>query len=221
MRRTRKIVVLVIAVLCGLVFWPVAAQAALITIGIEAVVDEVYDPFGYLEGNITPGDIITGSYTYDLDMLDSVPEYPTVGRYEHHAPPFGISLTVGGFEFKTDPDSVDFLVGIANNVVSDGLHDSYWLNSYNNLPLSNDAPVGGISWTLRDSSATALSSINLLTNAPVLDDWGFNRLNIGGGTRARPFGIQGHVTSVVVIPEPATVLLFSFGGLIFVRRAKK
>ena len=61
-----------IAVLCGSALSPTGAQAALVTIQIEAVVDSVDDLFGYLEGNITPGDIITGSYTYDLSTPDTV-----------------------------------------------------------------------------------------------------------------------------------------------------
>jgi len=198
-----------------------SAQGAIITIAIEGVVDHVADPDNYLDGLVNVGDLITGTYTYNTDTADSTPEYPTVGRYDHFGPPAGIYLTIGGFEFETDTLNVDFLVAIANNVTSDGLHDSYWIHSYNNLPLADGTFIGGIFWTLRDYSATAVSSIDLPATAPTLDDWGINRLSFGGGTRARGFVIEGHVTSTVVIPEPGTLLLFSFGGLIFVRRAKR
>jgi len=208
---------LAVAFLCGLFFGPVGAGGALITIEIEGVVDSVYDPHGYLEGKISSGDIITGLYTYDLSIPDSNP-LPQGADYEHLVPPCGISLSVGDFVFQTDMTNVNFLIEIINNYPP---VDNYLVRSHNNLPLSNGTLIGGISWLLEDSTGNALSSDALPTTAPVLDDWGFNRLNIGGGTRARPLGIQGRVTSVVVIPEPATVLLFSFGGLIFVRRAKK
>jgi hypothetical protein len=215
MKRKRKITTLGVCILFGLILWPLGAQAALITIQIEAVVDSVDDPFGYLEGNITPGDIITGSYTYDLSTPDTNPSLH-VGDYEHWAPPGGISLTVGGFEFKSDPGNLDFLIEIIDDSSSGGLHDSYILGSYGNLPLADGTFVGGIWWYLKDSTASALSSIALPINAPVLDDWGFNRLSLGGGTRARPFGIMGHVTSA--IPEPATIVLFGLGGLLLGRR---
>jgi len=197
--------------------WALPAKAELVTIKIEAVVDSVDDPFGYLEGNITPGDIITGSYTYDLSTPDSNP----LGQgadYEHLLPPCGISLSVGDFVFQTDMTNVNLLVEVVNN--NAGI-DGYLLISYNNLSLPNGTPVNSISWTLIDYTKSALSSDALLATAPVLDDWGFNRLSFGGGTRARGYVIEGDVTSAVVIPEPATVLLVSFGGLIFVRRGKQ
>jgi len=217
MKRKRKFMVLAMAILAGLILWPSPAEATLITIEIEAVVDSVDDPFGYLEGNITPADIISGIYTYDTDTPDSSP-LPGAGRYEHYAHPAGFSLSVGGLDFVTDPANTDFLIEIVNNYPYD---DGYGVVSYNNLPLSNGTSVNNTSWGLKDYSATAISSIELTATAPVLDDWDVNRLAVNGGTRARPFGIMSHVTSAVVIPEPATVLLLSFGGLIFVRRGKK
>jgi len=209
---TRFLAVLV----CAVVFGSGAARGALITIEIEAVADIVDDPFGYLEGKIRVGSIITGSYTYDLSTPDTS-SLIYVGHYEHWAPPGGIWLTVGGFEFKSDPANLDFVVEIVNDSVSGGLHDTYILRSYDNLPLTDGTSVGNISWTLRDSSATALSSITLPMNVPVVDDWGFNRLSFGGGTRAKGFVIEGHVTSA--IPEPATMVLLGLGGLLLRRRS--
>ena len=201
-----------ICVLCGLVFWPVAAQAVLITIEIEAVVDRVDDPHGYLEGKIIVGDIITGSYMYESTTPDTNP-LQKGGRYEHTTAPHGIFLSVGGFVFETNPGNVDFLIEIENDHPPD---DNYLVRSHNNLPLSNGTLIGGISWLLEDNTGNALSSDALPLTAPVLDDWGFNRLTVNGGTRAIPFGIMGHVTSA--IPEPASVLLFALGGFLLRKR---
>ena len=209
---------LAIGILGGLVFWPTPTEAALITIEIEAVVDRVDDPHGYLEGKIIVGDIITGAYTYDSstpdqDWLWGSPS-DIVGRYHHFAPPYGISLTVGDFVFQTDPSNVNFLIGIVNDNQSGD--DIYGLLSYNNLPLSDGTLVGGISWTLEDSTGSVFSNDSLPTTAPVLDDWGFNRLTVNGGTPAIPFGILSHVTSA--IPEPATILLFGLGTMLLRKR---
>jgi len=200
---------------CALFFGTVPAEAALITIEIEAVVDFVEDSHNYLEGKIKVGDTITGWYTYDTSTPDSASSNPTVGRYEHHTPPCGISLTAGGFEFKTNAANVDFLVGIANNVTSGGLHDSYWIQSYNNLPLSNGVLVDDISWSLRDYSATALSSIDLPTTAPVLEDWQSGNLLRLHGVKWI-YKVDAHVTSAV--PEPGTILLFGLVGLLLRKR---
>lgn len=203
----------------GMVFCGLPVNGALITIGIEAEVDDVHDADNYLEGRINVGDLITGSYTYDTDTPDSNP-LPGVGDYEYFAYPSGFSLSVGGLDFMTDPANTDFLIEIVNNFPG----DAYSVISYRNLALSDATSVNNISWGLRDysASATAISSIDLPTTAPVLDDWPTNFLDIGGGPRSRVgFSFSAHVTSAVVIPEPTTILLVGMGGLIFVRRIKK
>lgn len=194
-----------------LFLWPVSAKATLITIDIEGVVDIVGDAGNYLEGKIKVGDIITGFYTYESTTPDSSLLDPVVGHYYHHSPPAGISLTVGGFEFRTDPSSVLFEMLIVNNNISG--HDIYALGSFNNLSLSNGVAVELISWQLNDLTGTVFSSDLLPTTAPVLNDWQTNLLDIGG---YRTFGIRGHVTTA--IPEPVTMLMLGLGGLLLRKR---
>jgi len=203
------------------------AEAALITIEITAEVDSVRDEANYLEGKISPGDIITGSYTYESSTQDSSPII-SVGDYWHYAPPCGISLGVGGFMFSTDPANIEFLVEIINDhpPFSSINRDAYLLRSYNNLPLSNGTLVYDISWHLNDSTATALSSDALPTTPPILDDWSQSGLYISGGfgteidpitSRPPVFVFEAHVTSA--IPEPATILLLTLGGLLLRKRS--
>jgi len=201
-----------------LAFYALPAEAALVTIEIEAVVDYVEDKGpgdGYLEGKISPGDIITGTYTYDSDTPDSNPS-ATVGRYEHSTPPYGIFLSVSGLDFKTDTSNVGFSVVIVNDSTTGGLHDAYGLRSYNNLPLSSGVNVDIILWWLEDNSASALSSTDLTATAPVLEDWQGNRLCVEA---LRAFSIDAHVTSA--IPEPATIALLGLGGLMLRAGTKK
>ncbi|MFZ0034907.1 MAG: PEP-CTERM sorting domain-containing protein [Sedimentisphaerales bacterium] len=183
-----------------------------VTIYIEAVVDTVEDSGNYLEGQINAGDIITGYYTYESTTPDSSPLDPVVGHYYHYSPPSGTSLTVSNFEFKTDPANVDFLVGIVNNNTSG--QDIYWIDSYNNLDLSNGTSVDSITWQLNDPTGTVFSSDALPTTAPVLEDWQSNHLRVHGERGG--YFINAHVTSA--IPEPATILLFSLGGLFLRKR---
>ncbi len=197
----------------GLIFCTLPAEATLITIEIEAEVDHVNDRLNLLEGRINVGDIITGSYTYESTTPDSNP-LPFVGDYWQSDPASGISLNAGGFEFKTDPADIKFLVEIGDNSQSG---DDYYISSYNNVPFRDVVAVNQISWHLGDPTGTALSSIALPTTAPVLDDWDSNYLYINGGPRGGDFIITGHVTSAV--PEPATLLLFSLVAL-FLRKRK-
>jgi len=200
-----------VVIICALSFSARPAHSILITIEITAEVDSVDDPSGYLEGNISVGDTITGTYTYESTTLDTNPS-PYVGAYEHFASPAGIFLSVGGFDFTTDPTNVDFLVEVVNNYPSG---DYYLVRSYNNLALSNGTLVDHISWQLDDSTATALSNIDLPTSPPILDDWqAGNHLRLHG----ERFGyiVDAHVTSA--IPEPATIVLFVIGALLLKKR---
>ena len=193
------------------------ANAELITIGIQAKVDGVIDDgpgAGYLEGKIDVNDIITGYYTYESTTLDSNPS-SQVGDYWHYNSTAGIFLTVGGFEFQTDPANVDFLVEIVNDNVWTET-DAYSLRSYKNLPISNGALVDYIFWELQDSTMMAISDDALPILPPDLSDWSSNLLHIDGVTRT--FEIWGHVTTVEIVPEPATILLLGLGSLLLRKR---
>ena len=203
----KKGIVVVLFFVLGMVY-SVPAEASLIIIEIEAVVDLVSDDGNYLDGQISVDDIITGYYTYSNPA-------GSIGRYEHYSAPAGISLSVGGFDFETDLSNVDFLVSVADNYSS---MDNYLLRSNNNLALSNGTAVEYISWQLDDTTATALTSDSLPTIAPILSQWqSFNHLRLEAD---RKYLVDAHVTSAVVIPEPATILLLGSGLLFFRKRNK-
>jgi len=208
-----KLFAILVMFLWVVVLWPVTAEGTLITIEIEAVVDGVGDDGNFLEGQISPGDTITGWYIYDTSTPDTNP-LPNYATYWHYVSPSGISLIVGGFEFRTNPDDVNYRIAISDGYQS---RDTYSIRSINNLPLSNGTLIEEIYWLLEDPTEEALYSIELPTTAPVLTDWQQNILNISGpGGHGPGFGIQAHVTSA--IPEPATVLFFFFGGLLLRKR---
>ena len=207
MRRKRKILILAVAVLCGLILRPPGARAALITIQIEAVVDSVQDEGDYLDGKIGVGDIITGWYTYDSSATHLPGE-----RYKFESAPYGVFLSGGGFDFQTDPSSVYFEMGIGNDL---SWGDPYYFISFSNLSLLNGTPVDYISWQLDDPTGNAVATDALPTAAPVLDDW---QTVFGLRISAdRMWGIGGTVTSAQLIPEPATLFFLCLGGTIAVR----
>ena len=208
-----SVAVFVILVLSANSLW-----ATIITIELTAEIAEVDDISGLLEGNVNVGDTITGSYTYDSTTLDSSPS-ETVGSYWHFSSPYGISLSVGGFVFQTDLDNVNFGIGILNN--HNG-RDSYAFGSLNNLPLSNGVWVEHISWQLDDYTATALSSTDLPTTPPVLEDWAYSPAQLGIKLGSKGYaGLYGEVTSVELVPEPGTVFLLGFGSLALIRRGRE
>jgi hypothetical protein len=200
----KKLAKIVLAILFCFVCVPV--QAEMITIAITGQVTGVEDQYGHLENKIHVGDSITGTYIYD-----SIASGPP---YDYYSNPCGISLYAGGFNFKTDQNNVHLHISVINNDLLG--YDGYSMTSYNNLSLSNGALVESINWQLEDTTGTALSSDALPLTAPDLSRWNSNLLRI---THDRDFTIDATVTSAVLIPEPATVFLFSLG--IFLAKRKQ
>jgi len=184
------------------------AQGAIITIAIEAVVDYAYDPYGFLGVDIEVGDLMTGTYAYDTGTGDSSP-IEGYAAYWYYDAPGSISLSVKGVEFKTDPANVDYRIAISDGYQS---RDIYSVRTRNNLPLASGIVVDEVYWVLEDSRQTAISNDALPTEAPILDDWLFNRVMINGPDRGPSFSITGHVTSAAAVPEPATILLLVAGA---------
>jgi hypothetical protein len=134
-----------------------------VTINLTAVVDLVDNPNGVPVGTIAPGDVITGSYTYNPEAKDISPGRE-FGAYLHNQPPYGFQLIVGSFSIETDPANVDFQIGIANNLNGS---DSYSVTSFNNVGTTEPGPgVQLISWGLTDPTGTALKNDHLQKKAP-------------------------------------------------------
>jgi hypothetical protein len=144
-----------------------AASDSSITIALTATVVEVYDPANLLSGTIQPGDTVTGTYTYNSATSDTNAAL-NVGDYWHTTAPYGVSLTVGGWRFETDPQQVSFVVETVNNLHG---QDNYLVRSYNNRHLSNGLYVTHIAWQLDDPTQTALKNAALPRTAPRLSSW--------------------------------------------------
>ena len=140
------IVAVVVLTLCA-----ASASAEIIEIGLTDNVTYIDDQGGLLGGQIAIGDIITGSYTYDTSTPDSNP-LSTVADYVHSSPPYGVSLSVCGFTFQSDPDNPYFLIEILNDHTG---MDGYLFRSYKNLPLPNGLEVDHISWQLQYRASAA------------------------------------------------------------------
>jgi hypothetical protein len=215
------------SVACALSFCLTSAEAKLVPIAITAEVTRVQDDRGLLEGRVNIGDLITGVYIYDSSTPDTYdpsvlpgypPPAPAKGIYEHTAPPYGMTLTVGGFVFMTDPEDVDFIITI-NSSGSYLSSDEYVVASYNNLPLSNGVRTGKI--VLRASGDyTVLPSDALPTTAPDLDRWNTVVVLCWGAAGEEDYYFRADVTSAVLIPEPATMILLSLGALVLLRKRK-
>ncbi len=197
---------IVLAILFCFVCVPVRAE--MITIAISGHVTLVDDSWGFLENKFHSGDVISGTYTYDSSALDSEPLDPAYGLYEYYNAPMGISMNIGEFNFRTNPNDVYFRIGITHLSGT----NYYSLFSTNNLPLPNGVEVYEIYWDLIDTTGTALNSDALPTIPP--------DLSLFKPSITCNFDILGHcsyliraeITSATLVPEPATLLLLMFGA---------
>ena len=191
-----------------------SAKAELITIAIEAEVNNVSDSAGHLEGKISAGSLISGYYIYEFPSMDSDSSTNTGLYWQSHAS-CGMFLSAGGFEFNTDAADILYFIGVEDDLSG---KDKYLIESSNNLTISNGVEVERIFWQLEDSTMTVLDSDLLPLAAPDLNAWDDNLLYINGGPRESDFTILATVTSAQLVPEPATMMLLLFGAALLRKR---
>jgi hypothetical protein len=174
---------------------PCLGAAEPITISLVARVDSVYDPGDALHEAVQPGQLLLGTFTFDPAAPDTNPD-PNVGRYEHHQPPYGITIEAGTHLFQSDQRHVEFSIEVAND---EGVppRDSYVVTSTSNLPFETGALVSRISWQLVDASRRALVSASLEDGAPDLSKWKSEFGLTIEGRQAVDFLIRAQVTQVM------------------------
>ncbi|GEM_PF-2941175 len=211
-----------------LLFAPRQANAYLISVDFTAEVSGIYDPRGYLTGHIGIGNIFSGTYSYETETPDTN-TLPHIGDYRHVSSPYGVSFDINGYQFRTDPDNVDFILELGNDLPS-SKYDFYLFHSYNNLfdlavtplpepELSDLPPRNVVSFYLHDATGTALSSTEIPLEAPVLAEWtGRNYMIITSESDMFAgeyfYIIDANLLSVTPsapVPEPSTIILFTSG----------
>ena len=210
------------------------ASATVVTINVTGVVNSIDTNGGFvLDGSVVIDSIMTGFCTYDTDTPDEDPSEDK-GYY----PIISISMTIGNYTFTHDPMSTDsalFNVGYDNGwiyrvdsasprfdgtIYVDGspktFDDITWEEPYGEVKLMDV-------WT---SSDGIITSTELPTSFPDISVFDLRRefwtgfvepstVPNGGG-----FLIEGDLTYLGVVPEPATVLLLALGGLALLRKSK-
>ena len=204
-----------------LALWAQAAQAYVIEIAFEGVITQAsYIPADWAS-DVVVGATFSGVYTYDSDTLNNSTD-PVYGSYNHYTSPYGVVVNIGSLVFQTDPCNTDFEIFVANDAPRGfDIADGYgFLSRENLLPNTEENGGYGISWWLRDYSATAISDVSLPLTAPILDEWtSRNEFEIIGPWGAT-YGIGGRVDSVELIPEPVIFSLLVLGGSVLIRRRR-
>ena len=199
-----------------------SVYAEIITVEVTGIVDYFSTEGGFaLDGSVSIGSSMTGFCSYDTDTPDQA-DGEDMGIF----PMISISMTIGNYTFTHDLVSADYpyfavstvdptYAAISPNPCFDGI---IYVDS---SPQTYDDITWGYTY-LRPFNLWTSSSEYIPTDAlPDLDSW--PDLSVFDMRRefrvrfydesSRSFNIIGEVTSLAVIPEPATILLLSLGSL--------
>src|SRR3569623_370424 len=138
-----------------------APRAAVRNFTIEGNVTFIQDMSFQLDPSVTNGTPVKGFYVFDDSAADQNAD-ATVGDYRFTDSAYGVTVRIGKYVFRTNPDHVNFLLEVVNRD-----QDTYLFHSYLNLS-STDLPLGMISWQLDDASGTALDGDGLPIGLPNL-----------------------------------------------------
>ncbi|MBI4718873.1 MAG: hypothetical protein HY763_13795 [Planctomycetes bacterium] len=176
------------------------APASPVTFGFTGEVTTVLDPFGLLQGHVSPGMPIHGAYTFESKTPDSLPTFPSSGVYENAI--VGSEGQIGTLDYALfDTPSAANLIAVENN--NFGLGRDRYLAASSNLFLAYHI---GLNIELVDSSQQMFSSDALPLLPPSLDSVDSARFRMGTSEELRVL-VTGELSSFFIVPEPATLVL--------------
>jgi len=205
------------------------ASAEVVTVEVEGVVNSVYTGGALvLDGSVDTGSLMTGSCIYDTDTPDEEPsEWAGIYRL------ISISVTIGNYTFTRDPTSAKYPLFFVDKG-DRGYRISSWRSRFDGT-----ITVGGLPKTYEDIAwgSNYVHLVILITSSseaiptdalPDLDS--FPELSVfdrGKGfdllfyeSSDVKFGVHGELTYLTAVPEPATIFLLAFGGLVLLRKRK-
>ena len=189
---------------------PLAAAASPVTVLISGTWDTVDDAGNELGGTVTPGGAFTATLSYD-DTAPITYSDPITANYDVGALPFSYVLVTGGFTFA-------WAGGFTSLDLLDSSYDTV-AGYFEDLSGTPGLPPFGLSYaslSLDDPSGAALSSTALaalpwsLASWPSADAGIF--FDVLDGNPLTYVELAGTITSLTVVPEPATSGLLA-GGL--------
>ena len=206
-----------------------SASASIITVEVTGIVDEIWVDNGLtLDGSVSEGLIMTGSTTYDTDTPDLFPQFDHRGDYQL----ISISMTVGNYTFTNDPahpDDALFKILTSLNfsqtaksyaprfdgtVYIDGSPKTYDEVNFDELWMALLFLSADNDYGITDALPDSFLDLSVYRDK-------FFRAGSYGDHIGPGFCIAGELTSITVIPEPATVFLLGLGSLALIRHRRE
>ena len=207
--------------------------AEIVRVDFQGVVDSVETGGRFaLDGSVDVGSAMTGFYTYDTRTPDQLPAVLCLGSY----PLISISMTVGSYTFTHD--SLSSESPVFNLDACDLCYHMYsGTPRFEGIVYVDGSPrtYDEITWYYANFTLARLFTSSpeyIPTDAlPDVDSFpelsAFDRQRVFRVRFYEPyspdrgyFDISGELTSLTVIPEPATLLLFALGALSLLNKRK-
>jgi hypothetical protein len=182
-----------------------SANAAVLTFQFSGNVTQV--PLDEVFGDLNPGDLIQGTFSFDTSATDAVPADPSIGSYTSSAP-LGMDVTIGTHNFKT---SGGLNIGILNGVV----------DQYTVLATSASGDLT-LELFLQDNTGSAFSNDHLPLTPPALTDFAqrdFHLIATLAGGEVQADGQLG--ATAVATPEPPTAGFILAGSIFLLPAVRK
>lgn len=193
----------------------VSASADLVTWIATIQVDTVDDPFDMLGGSIAPGDLMTGTISYDTSLTDDSPSDTEYGNYNVLFPTSdnwieGKTASGDGFYESTEY----FGVQVYDPAPQTGFFDTLsFFSSGDTIPsllqtFSVDTIDLDILFIDNDASALAGDSLPVVINLADFDEAYMEMEGYSftpGGGYEFGFSVSGTVTALRSVPEPSSL----------------
>lgn len=207
-------------ILCVFSLAAAVASAGPVTLLVEGVVNEVILEGGFsLDGSVGSGTVMTGTCTFDPDVFNSRTE--STAKY----PLSDIRLNVGNYSFTdpahSGPDAIledyfdDYIFAAYSNapVFEGTLYEDGQAKTYDNVDWSYTYMTLFNLWTTtyQDSIVDYFRSIDPFNLRREFGIRMYEQDPSAAWLYDGAFIINGEITSISVVPEPMSVVLFGLG----------
>ena len=192
------------------------ALATVVTVNVQAHVIQWGDTEGIFGGQITVGQAITASYTYDSLSIPGMVVRNGFSEYLASAPPAALTVSAGPFTFQSATGIEAVQIGVMPSPAS-GQPSSFALMSQTGQPLPSGTPVGPIQFMFGDSSGQWPPSVALPLVAPAIANLSLSRIVVEVGQTSSS-QIVAQVDSVALVPP--SILVSPLTGSSFVSQQR-
>jgi len=159
------------------------------------------DPTGSLDGRVSVGDPYSGLLAFNSDAIDLYPDDPQVGVYS--CLPSGFQIRIGAWDIIAPEGGI--------SVANTNQYDQY--SAGNAVRFSSEGlTLVEINLSLLDAPPELFASDEIRLVPPPLDAFQYAGVQVLGVDPAgHVFSVFASVDTLVLVPEPASILLLAIG----------